>query len=315
MHHYKGVICDLPVKASKLLRVSTCSQPAVCLWMYSTFLWNNGVPTLMEYHSTYWLIELLAWWEGRVQPSQLAGHWQCTRQHASKKLNEYNRQHPGLAYCRQSKSYRPQEHFIPRYIRSNVGEYLHWASTGAGVCGAPLPCSILPVPVRSIRPEFMRLLVQAIREQKRLDVQYLSLSNPDGEGRIIVPHHLVNTGQRWHVRAWCEKNGDYRDFVLSRFRDVPELLEYSYKGAGQDENWNLQLTLVLAPDSRLSAIERKIIEEDHGMQNGQLRLPVRACLLGYLLQRFGIHSHVLDINPKAQQLVIVNKDDVKEWIF
>lgn len=30
---------------------------------------------------------------------------------------------------------------------------------------------------------------------------------------------------RWHVRAYCEKNGDYRDFVLSRFRGEPELMD------------------------------------------------------------------------------------------
>src|SRR5690625_5587511 len=70
----------------------------------------------------------------------------------------------------------------------------------------------------------MRGLVTAIRTQQRLEVDYVSLSNPNRQGRIIVPHTFVSTGLRWHLRAWCEKSQSYRDFVLSRFRGEPELL-------------------------------------------------------------------------------------------
>lgn len=47
------------------------------------------------------------------------------------------------------------------------------------------------------------------------------------EIRLIAPHTLIYTGMRWHVRACCEKNRQYRDFVLSRLRGVPELLDKS----------------------------------------------------------------------------------------
>jgi predicted DNA-binding transcriptional regulator YafY len=29
----------------------------------------------------------------------------------------------------------------------------------------------------------------------------------------------------WHVHAYCEKNADYRDFVLIRFRGLPKLMD------------------------------------------------------------------------------------------
>lgn len=53
----------------------------------------------------------------------------------------------------------------------------------------------------------------------------MSFSTPDGETRLIAPHTLIYTGMRWHVRAYCERNRDYRDFVLSRFRGIPELMD------------------------------------------------------------------------------------------
>jgi predicted DNA-binding transcriptional regulator YafY len=39
------------------------------------------------------------------------------------------------------------------------------------------------------------------------------------------------------VRAYCEKNRDYRDFVLSRFRGEPEVLDESGHGREGDEGW------------------------------------------------------------------------------
>ncbi|RAU18832.1 hypothetical protein DN062_04940 [Nitrincola tibetensis] len=37
----------------------------------------------------YWLIELLAWWEGHVNASDLAREFKITRQSASKSINQY----------------------------------------------------------------------------------------------------------------------------------------------------------------------------------------------------------------------------------
>lgn len=82
---------------------------------------------------------------------------------------------------------------------------------------------VLEVPDRSVKPEVLRPLLKACREGLRLDCHYVSLTDPEAEPRLIAPHTLVYTGMRWHVRAYCEKNRDYRDFVLSRFRGLPEL--------------------------------------------------------------------------------------------
>src|SRR5699024_208538 len=115
---------------------------------------------------------------------------------------------------------------------------------------------------------FVRPIVQALREGRRLEVDYSSITNPSDDGRIIVPHHLVKSTLRWHVRAWCEKNQDYRDFVLSRFRGTPLLLNKSQKGAAADIGWQTQVRMTLPRDTRCKENQRSIIGHEFGMEQG-----------------------------------------------
>lgn len=263
-----------------------------------------------------WLIELLAYWEGRVQPAQLANIQSVSRQQASKKLSEYQAQNPEtLCYHNSEKTYRPTEKFLPQRISCEVGEYLNWV-TGQSAQHSAIPANIcLEPPRRPITPELMRPLMQALREGRRIEVNYVSINNPNREGRIIVPHHLVNTGQRWHVRAWCERSQDFRDFVLGRFQGAAELLDKSTVNSSDDLGWQTEISILIAPDPRLSPEQRQVIEYEYAMHNGQLDIRTRACLVSYKLQLLNLNPRMLEGDAKAQQLVIVNKDDIKQWLF
>ncbi len=120
---------------------------------------------------------------------------------------------------------------------------------------------------------------------------------------------------RWHVRAYCEKNRQYRDFVLSRLRGQPELLDKSHNGADQDVDWNTDIPVILTADLRLTPEQKAIIETDFAMVGGQLRVPSRRALVKYVLQRYQIdpRSH----NPKAaaQQIVVQNLEALKPWLY
>ncbi|HAQ86445.1 MAG TPA: WYL domain-containing protein, partial [Pseudomonas sp.] len=48
----------------------------------------------------------------------------------------------------------------------------------------------------------------------------------------------------------------FRDFVLSRFRGEPDLMDPSENSAEQDEAWNTQVDVVIEPDVRLSAEQK-----------------------------------------------------------
>lgn len=268
------------------------------------------------HNAAFWLIELLVWWEGSVRPSQLLTYWQCTRQHASKKLDQYKQARPeALEYSAARKTYLPSASFLPSYISCQANEYLNWLVGYSPVSEQQLATLTLQPPPRKITPELMRPLIRALREGRRVDVDYGSVSRAQAEGRVIAPHHLVKTANRWHIRAWCEDNQQFRDFVLSRFNGTPELLNKNTMTAVHDEAWNTQVEVVLAPDPRLSPEKRQVIEQDYGMQNGQLSLTSRACMVNYLLQSLNLDVNKIEAQPEAQQLVIVNLNDIKPWLF
>ena len=175
---------------------------------------------------------------------------------------------------------------------------------------------VLEVPDRSIKAEVLRPLLKACRDHLRLDIDYVSLNSPEPEGRTIAPHTLVYTGMRWHVRAYCEKNREYRDFVLSRLRGVPDLWgDVTENGIAADEVWNTEVPVIIKPDERLDKAQRAIIEIDFGMIEGQLVVPSRRALVKYVLQRFQIDPKNLNPNPEAQQIVVANLKELKPWLY
>jgi predicted DNA-binding transcriptional regulator YafY len=272
----------------------------------------------------YRLIEIIALWEGRLTTNHLCDTFGIGRQQASKDINEYLRTiAPGnLKYDKHLKGYKPTSDFSPQLTSGAADEYLHLlhrnqelSHTFEQLNLSVANTAVIQPPVRHVRPDIIRPLVQAAREQKRIDVDYVSLTHPDREGRIITPHTLVFTGVRWHVRAFCEKNMGYRDFVLSRFRGKPELLDGSPHGMDKDKDWHTMVTVRLKPDQRLTPAKRQIIAEDYGMERGALRIKTRGPLLQYALNQLQLDPHVLSGKPSAQQIVIDNFDAIKEWLF
>lgn len=147
------------------------------------------------------------------------------------------------------------------------------------------------------------------------------MTSPEGSQRIITPHTLVNTGQRWHVRAYCHQHQDFRDFVLSRFRRIPEVCKQAEdKGHGiqqdikKDKAWNKMLTLKITPHPELTQAQQAIVETDYGMHKGCLAIKVRAACAQYLLQLLRIELNS-KAKPTAQQVVLANVNDVEPYLF
>ncbi len=285
---------------------------------------DNHWPIRWELLLRYRYIETIALWEGRLTTRHLCNSFGIGRQQASKDINHYIRNiGPGnLVYDKYLKGYKPTEEFVPRLTRGLADEYLHLMARNSELTTMfdslalnPANVELLSVPVRDVRPQTLRPIMQAARQQKRLDCDYVSLNNPDREGRIIVPHTLVYTGLRWHVRAWCEKNLEYRDFVLSRFRDIPEIMDESVHGVEGDTEWNSRVTIVIRPDPRLSPAQREVVETDYGMQDGALRIPTRGKLVSYALNLLRINPRSELEDPTAQQIVVANREELEPWLF
>ncbi|MEC9484020.1 MAG: WYL domain-containing protein [Halomonas sp.] len=274
----------------------------------------------------YRLIEILALWEGRVTASQIGEAFGIGREQAQKVLKAYREKvAPGnLDYDASRKGWVPLEAFTPRVTQGSLDEYLHLLGTYAdlnspfaGLGLGAADTESLPMPNREASPRVVRALVHAAREGLRLEARYASFNTPQGEERILVPHTLVFAAGRWHVRAFCEKHRDFRDFVLTRFRGVPEpmgcMLDTAH-AKESDSDWHTFADVRLIPDRRLSLEEREMLMVDYGMSEGELKLSCRGPLVLYALRQLGVNPHHAEAEPRAQQIEIANRSALDRWI-
>ncbi|MGK0441096.1 MAG: putative DNA-binding transcriptional regulator YafY [Pseudohongiellaceae bacterium] len=227
-----------------------------------------------------------------------------------------------MQYDKQLKGYKPSQNFKPKLTTGAADEYLHILSRNQDIShsfeGLDLQLAnteLMPIPSRHIQPDILRSIVRAAREEKRIEIGYTSLSSPGIEERIIEPHTLVFTGVRWHVRAYCEKNRDFRDFVLSCFRGQAEILDKALVSASEDVLWHQAVSINIKPDPRLTSQQRKIIAEDYGMKRGLLKIKTRATLVEYTLQALNIDPRKIEQKPEAQQIIISNLKEIERYLF
>lgn len=285
---------------------------------------NTKWPIRWDLLLRYRFIETIALWEGRLTTRHLCETFGIGRQQASKDINTYLRNigPDNLEYDKYLKGYKPAADFFPKVTSGLADEYLHLMARNNELSSVFESLSLnvsnvetLAVPVRDVKPEVLRPIMQAARQRKRLEVNYVSINNPDYEGRIIVPHTLVHTGLRWHVRAWCEKNQEYRDFVLSRFRDIPDIMDDSIHGVEDDLEWNTQVTIRIIADPRLSKNQQQVVQHDYGMEHGVLEVNTRGKLVHYALKLLQIDPQIALIDPTAQQIVVENLEELQSWLF
>lgn len=272
----------------------------------------------------YRVIEIIALWEGRLTTNHLCNTFGIGRQQASKDINLYMREFGmnNLLYNAHSKGYMPTDTFKPVFTTGTADEYLYLlnrnrrlSSTFESLNLNYANTEVLDVPLRIVKPEMLRPLVQAARQGKRVEVDYVSLTSPEVETRVIAPHTLVHNGMRWHVRAWCEKRKVFTDFVLTRFRGIPDIMDESTHGIDEDTAWNKWVKIRIKPDSRLSKAQQQIIAADYGMVRNQLVIETRASLVTYALKLLQIDPNKVEAKPEGQQIVIDNLAELRQWLF
>lgn len=261
-------------------------------------------------------IELIAWWKGRITNKNLQTQFKISRQQAYSDLKSYCKNQKGNLK-KDDLGYIPSEKFKANYINGDPSQFLHWFGTGLLSVQAThsLHLEHLALPSSCISVNVIRALVNGIENKQRIEADYVSLSHPENDGRIFHPHTFVNSGPRWHVRGYCEKSQDYRDLVLSRFREKTELLDSEYISNEQDLAWQSYIDISLQPDPRLTAQQKAVLGHDYELTDGLLVLRTRAALANYLLQQMQVKTKMLDGTPEAQQWILVNQDDIKAWLY
>ncbi|EAQ32303.1 hypothetical protein OS145_07641 [Idiomarina baltica OS145] len=149
--------------------------------------------------------------------------------------------------------------------------------------------------------------VQAILNERALEINYTSLSSGSGK-REIVPHSIVDNGMRWHVRAFDRKTESFRDFVLTRISNVKLIGNYEFgEDSNSDTEWQRMISLQLVPHPNNVKFP-KAIEMDYDMKNGLLTIDVRAAMAGYLLRRWNVDcTEEATLNGPEYQLWLRNR--------
>lgn len=239
-------------------------------------------------------IELRIRFIGEIRRQDLVSRFGIQSAAASRDLALYKDLAPtNIDYDPKGKSYILGPSFVPVFDYSPE-RVLSWLTQGFGD-GEPTRLTAWVTsegPVRLGYPDLDVLanVTRAIHQECALRVEYHSVSSGCTQ-REIVPFALIDNGHRWHVRAFDRKSHEFRDFVLTRIKRPEVLREQSpaaHEKSDQDIQWTriVELELVPHPDQP----HPEITEMDYHMQDGVLRMKLRAATAGYTLRKWNVDS-------------------------
>ena len=220
-----------------------------------------------------------------------------------------------MSLVHQTKSYHRKPEFTALFRHEPEG-ILHGLAKGFGDgLSHPIsPSEICIDAVQLIHPdtEIIAALMRAIQNKQAIKIKYVSVSSGEKD-REIVPHALVNNGQRWHVRAFDRDHQVFTDFVVTRIKlisgaeSVPSFNETQAK----DSQWDKIVILKLIPHPSLKHPEA--IALDYQMIDNKTEVQSRAALAGYLLRQWSVDcSAKHQISTGVCQLALSNLEVLKE---
>ncbi len=211
---------------------------------------------------------------------------------ATRDIGQYKDLGPrNLDYDTKRKVYVRADWFRPVFDFP-ASRVLTWLSQGFGD-GEPMrvrqlvTCEGSELPI-NLDLEMLSVLTRAIHKKTAVEISYRALSS-GLTTREIVPFALADNGQRWHVRAFDRRSDGFRDFVLTRIADARSVAGtvQEQEKSDQDIQWNRIAEIELVPHPA-NVQHPDTIEAEYGMENGVLRMRVRASMAGYLMRRWNV---------------------------
>lgn len=236
-------------------------------------------------------IEFRAWFYGEVARKDVLERFEVATAAGTRDMALYKELAPGnVSYER--KTYRYQPGFLPLF-EHEVDRVLAALTSGFGAGepashGVPISHAV-PARLNQPRLETLATVTRAICAGNALKLTYHSMKTGPST-REIVPHSLVDSGLRWHVRAFDRTKGHFRDLVLTRMEHLTPLAPSSHPAQlelmAADQQWCRQVTLDLVPHP--AQPHAKTIEQDFGMQHGRLTVTLSAAVAGYVLRQWQV---------------------------
>ena len=236
-------------------------------------------------------IDFRAYFLGGIGRSDLVSRFGIGEAAATRDITLYRELAPkNLEYDTQVRSYLKSEAFKPLFDYSPA-QVLAALSHGfgedfVGSHKAMIPCATPAELNKPILP-VLAVLTRAIHRKRVVRIQYRSIDSGLST-REIVPFVLVDNGLRWHVRAYDRKREAFIDFVITRITDpvITDSEPQEHETREADIQWNriVEMELVAHPELR----HPETIEIDYAMQDGVLKVNVRAAVAGYVLRRWNV---------------------------
>ncbi len=236
-------------------------------------------------------IDFRAYFLGEIGRKDLVDRFGIGEAAATRDFALYRELAPNnLEYNTQVRSYAKSDAFDPLFDYSPA-QALAALSQGFGedFIGSHKAMIRFETPTELNRPLLpaLAVLTRAIHHRRVVRIQYSSIQSGPSR-RKIVPFALVDNGLRWHVRAFDWKRQRFSDFVITRIAS-PKIIEGEPKSSETSEadiQWNRIVEMELVAHPRLTHPET--IERDYAMQDGVLKVNVRAAVAGYVLRRWNV---------------------------
>jgi hypothetical protein len=236
-------------------------------------------------------VEFKVWFHGQIARKHVIERFEMATAAGTRDLALYKALAPDNV-CYERKAYRYAAGFRPIF-QHDVGRVLAALTTGFGAgetaASGELVSHAAPARLNLPSLETLATVTRAICAHQVLSLNYHSMKTGP-EPREIVPHALVDSGLRWHVRAFDRTKGHFRDLVLTRMERVAPLMTAKPLAADElasaDAQWHRQVTLTLLPHP--AHLQPNVIARDFGMQRGRLNVTLRATMAGYVLRQWQV---------------------------
>lgn len=253
-------------------------------------------------------IERMLFWKGFINRKDLIDHFGISPPQATNDLVHYTTLNPeGCRYNIRQRRYETLETMEPCLI---VPDFAHDSEILGSLIRpqADIPYLRGPtLPLRTADPRILRQLCLAVHREDSVEVQYWSIHSGSSVWRRITPRAFAHDGLRWHVRAWCHQNEDFRDFVIGRIKETRSPLPVSGP-CPTDHDWLTDVRLHLRPNPAEDLTIQKAIAMDYGMKGRKLVLTTPRAMLFYTARRLGFIGQ-----PTSANLPMLNELKQLEW--
>lgn len=167
---------------------------------------------------------------------------------------------------------------------------------------------VLQLRRRSISDDLLSTLLDAVRGGLSVSTRYWTMSGKPADERRIAPHAFGYSSGRWHVRAYDEGNGDFRDFNLGRLEDAV-LAGPSQVSPNLDYEWMTSANLRIVANSGLNEEMQAATRREFCFVGVRLEVPCRLAMLFYMRSEFGLEDHQLPAGRRP--LLLENAEELE----